>query len=170
MNAILSIMPLVGLVGLVASMMITILAFDRLRGTRFKDWLAGFWKADRRRVLHLAKQNGFYFFVDRLIAWSDPLVRFSWLVALPACAAGNQALMLAGFLVSLCWLIRSATLSYLAASRVSRFSRPLDHDGFGVYAKSATGWREFGRSLKVPLAASGLAAPTFLGAALFGTF
>jgi hypothetical protein len=81
MDAVIYTLPLIGWTCVVAAMMVSILCFDRLRGTALKDFLSRFWPADRRRDLHLDKQNGFYFFVDKLISWSDVVVRLSWLAA-----------------------------------------------------------------------------------------
>lgn len=158
--------PLLALTCGVVAMMVVILMFDQLRGTALKDWLAGFWPPDRRRVLHLAKQNGFYFFVERLIQWSDVIVRLSWIAALTSFAGGPQSVLIAAFLISLCFLIRFASLTYLAASRVKRFTIPLDYDGYGVYARTAEDWREFEAEMRPPLIISIVAAGGFLFSAI----
>ena len=146
--------------------MVVILMFDQLRGTALKDRLSRFWPPDRRRVLHLAKQNGFDFFIDRLIRWSDVIVRLSWIAALPALAGGLRSVLMAAFLISLCFVIRFGSLTYLAAKRVKRFTIPLDYDGFGVYARSADDWREFEGEMRSPLILSVVATFGFLFAAL----
>ena len=147
-------------------MMVVILIFDQLRGTSLKDWLARFWPPDRRQVLHLAKQNGFYFFIDRLIGWSDVIVRLSWVAALPALAGGLRSVLLSAFMISLCFAIRFGCLTYLAAKRVKRFAIPFDYDGFGVYARSADDWREFEGEMRSPLIVSLIATGGFLYAAI----
>lgn len=162
MNALIYTLPLIGWTSVVAAMMITILCFDRLRGTALKDFLSRFGSPDRRRVLHLKKQNGFYFFVDKLITWSDLVVRCSWVAALPALVGGAQAVLAAAFLISLCFLLRSACLTFLAAKRVKTFSIPLDYDGFGVYARTAEEWREIEKEMRVPLIFSTMASAGFL--------
>ena len=158
--------PLMVLMCGVVAMMVAILMFDQLRGTTLKDWLSRFWPLDRRRVLHLAKQNGFYFFIDRLIGWSDVIVRLSWIVALPALAGGIRSVLIAAFLISFCFVIRFGCLTYLAAKRVKLFTMPLDYDGFGVYARSANDWRKFKCKMRSPLILSVVATGGFLYAAV----
>jgi ABC-type amino acid transport substrate-binding protein len=116
--------------------------------------------------LHLEKQNGFYFFIDRLIGWSDVIVRLSWVAALPALAGGLVAMLIAAFLISLCFAIRFGSLSYLHAKRVKRFTIPLDCDGFGIYARSAEDWRKFEGEMRSPLIVSVVATVGFLTAAV----
>jgi hypothetical protein len=162
MNPIVYTIPLIAVTCVIAALMVIILKFDQLRGTALKDWLARFWPPDRRRVLHLTKQNGFYFFVDRLIGWSDVIVRLSWIAALPAFAGGSRSVLLAAFLVSLCFLIRFGSLTCLAAKRVKRFTIPLDYDGVGVYARTADDWRQFEGEMRAPLIFSIVASCGFL--------
>lgn len=166
MNAFTYNIPLMLLMCGVVAMMVVILMFDQSRGTALKDWFSRFWPPARRRVLHLAKQNGFYFFIDRLIGWSDVIVRLSWIAALPALAGGLRSVLIAAFLISLCFAIRFGCLSYLAAKRVKRFTIPLDYDGFGVYARSADDWREFEGEMRPPLIFSIVATSGFLFAAV----
>lgn len=142
--------------------MVVILMFDQLRGSGLKEWLVGFWAPDRRRVLHLRKQNGFYFMVDRFIVWSDVIVRLSWIAALPSFAGGVRSALIAAFLISLCFFIRFGFLTYFAAKKGERFTIPLDYDGFGVYARTAEDWREFEREMRSPLVFSIMATGGFL--------
>ncbi|MGK0190562.1 MAG: hypothetical protein ACI9R3_006391, partial [Verrucomicrobiales bacterium] len=98
--------------------------------------------------------------------WSDVIVRLSWIAALPAFAGGARSVLLAAFLISLCFLIRFGSLTYLAAMRVKRFTMPLDYDGFGVYARTADDWRQFEGEMRPPLIFSIVASCGFLFGAI----
>jgi hypothetical protein len=142
---------------IMAAMMLVLLLFDQTRGKALKDWLAGFWPTDRRRVLHLEKNNGFYFFVDRLIDWSESFIRFAWVAALPTLIAGLNGLVVGAFFLALCFCIRSGTLTFLGASRVKKFSMPFDLDAYGVFGRTRAHWQSFYENERRHLAVSSMA-------------
>ena len=157
MDSLFAIAPAIIWFGATVGMMSLIFQFDRLRWTRAKDYLGRFWSSDRRRVLHLEKQNGFFFFVDKLIEWSDLLLKFSWLAIIFALGGGLESTLIGGLIITLSFLVRFSCLTVLASQRVRRFTMPLDYDGFGVYARTASDWRVFRDELRQPLITSSIA-------------
>ena len=136
-------------VAVVVLLTVTIWQFDRYRWGELKDLLARLWKDDRREVLHLEKQNGFFFFLDRLIPISEWVLRLgALLLGIPFFASPvhfSAAIVLLAFGI----VFRSAVLTFLARKRVFEQSLPLEYDNAGIYARSAQDWREAGRGYLV---------------------
>ena len=156
MNPLIAITPAILLLGVVVVMILAIFQFDRLRWSSAKDFLGRFWSADRRRVLHLEKQNGFFFFVDLLIDWLSKVMRFAWILVLPALSEGVTTTVLAALIISGTYLLRFGSLTFFASKKVRHSTMPLEYDGYGVYARSASDWRSFKKRSQHPLIISAI--------------
>ena len=136
--------------------------FDDFKWLKFQEFLSSLWSADRRRVLHLEKQNAFFFFVDCFIDWSERLLWLSWIPLLVAFCGGIETGMLGCVILGLTFFIRSVSLRAFSVARVKRFSMPLDYDGYGSFGRSRLDLKAFGRTQSVVMWLSILVSLVFL--------
>lgn len=156
MNPIIAVIPAILLLGVVVVMIMAIFQFDRLRWCAVKDFLSRFWPVDQRRVLHLEKQNGFFFFVDRLIGWSGKIMKFSWVLVLPALRDGITTTVVAVLIISATYLLRFGSLMFFASKKMRHYTMPLEYDAYGVYARSASDWNAYKDEWRQPLIISAI--------------
>jgi hypothetical protein len=129
---------------LIASLTVALVLwnFSRYRGTGLKDWIArAWWPEDRRRVLFLEIDNGFFVLLELLIGASARVLPFVWLAAIPAYFAGPWPGVVATLMVALSLFTVSATVTAIATHRVVRLSELFAYDNFGTYARSRRDWQ-----------------------------
>jgi small-conductance mechanosensitive channel len=133
---------LIPLIPVVAAcgMIFSALAFSMYRGSWLKDRLAKRWSARRREVLHLDIQNGFYFFMDRLMILSKRLLWLSTGLGVVVALVYRQALPPIALIVSLGMVLWAVVHWFIAHCRVDRFTDLLDGDGYGSIGRARTDW------------------------------
>lgn len=122
-------------------MMAIALAFSFYRGLWFKRQLSRLWTGRRREVLHLDAQNGYYFFMEMLVRWSETLSRISAVLALTVVLVRPASVLPVTCIVTFGIALRAAVLWYIARCRVSVFGELSGFDGYGTFWKARGDWR-----------------------------
>lgn len=133
---------LIPLISVVAAcgMIFSALAFSMYRGDWLKDQLVKFWCARRQDVLYLNAQNGFYFFMERLMILSKRLLWGSAGIGAVVTLVYPQALPPIALAVSLGMILWAVVHWFIAHCRVARFTDLLDCDGYGSIGRARTDW------------------------------
>ena len=108
----------------------------RLPGAR--DFLARFFSERRREVLHLNCLNGFDELRDRLHRWSLALAISAAISVLPVLIWDFESAGLAITMVCAAFALRWWARHLISKELARRITMPLDYDGVGCYARSAS--------------------------------
>lgn len=141
-----SFIPLLLLLLLVAAMTAAIWQFSCYRWRTLKNQLVVYWPEERRRVLQLEADNGFIVLVEFLIHWSERLLMVAWLAAIPTLLLGVQGALGSILAIAIVHFIRSAVLVALGDGRRRAFASLWSYDNFGIYRRAADDWESLARA------------------------
>lgn len=130
------------------------LAFSCYRGGRVKDCLAKLWSGRGREILHLEIDNGFFFFMDLLIRYSQRLLWASAILVLLLSIASPASLPSTAIVVSLAFAGHAGAIWFMAHHRVKVFRGMLASDGYGSYGQACTDWCSREKSVRPQLFAA----------------
>ncbi len=120
--------------------------FSCYRWRPCKDRLVAYWPEERRSRLHLETDNGFIILIEFLIRWSERILKFAWLAAIPTLVLGVQGCLGSILVIAIVHFIRSAVLVALGDGRRKAFASLGSYDNFGIYRRAADDWDALARA------------------------